>query len=250
MSWKSQQRQGLIAFIFVNMIQYPPHPEQHKICHSNKREPPPFFNCTSILGHVLVHSVDKTHVLVVAAELIWLFFLNIFFSTLFQHRTNLLRSQDSEEAMLIALLSIQPTTVKVPLLFCLMCAVQSGHVPFFLQYLPPTIVHLRNLFLLNTRVARMLLVSKRKDVKQLSINISKLTVVVKHAISRGITFSPNLMVRKGAGDRGFLIYSSIYSNKLPYLQLIKVLVYGKSPPKIHEKCCLNQAFSKNLEKYV
>ena len=31
-----------------------------------------------ILGHVLVHSVDKTHVLVVAVELIRLLFLNIF----------------------------------------------------------------------------------------------------------------------------------------------------------------------------
>ena len=81
--------------------------------------------------------------------------------------------------------------------------------------------------------------------------MSKLTVGVKHAISRGTTFSPNLLlVRKGAGDRGFLIYSLIYSNKLAYLQLIKVLVYGKSPPNSHEKCNLNQTFSKNLEEYV
>ena len=38
-----------------------------------------------IRGHVLVHFVEKTHVLFVTVEQIWLLFLNIFFSTLFQH---------------------------------------------------------------------------------------------------------------------------------------------------------------------
>ena len=104
-----------------------------------------FFIQIPILSHVLVETVE----LICCCSWIYIYI----YSTLFQHQTNLLGSQGSKEA------------VKVPLLFCLMCAVQSGHVPFFLQYLPPTIVHLRNLFLLNTRVARMLLVSKRKDVK-------------------------------------------------------------------------------------
>ena len=58
------------------------------------------------------------------------------------------------------------------------------------------------------------------------------------------------MARKGTGDREFLKYSLIYSNKLAYLQLITVLVYGNSPPKSHERGYLNQTFSKNLEKYV
>ena len=53
--------------------------------------------------------------------------------------------------------------------FCLMCAVQSGHLPFFCSSLSPMMVHLRNLFLLSTRVPRKLLtprwVSRRKDVK-------------------------------------------------------------------------------------
>ena len=52
-----------------------------------------------------MHSVDKNHVRVVTVELIWLLLLNIFFPILFQHQTNLLGSQDSEEAMQIALLS-------------------------------------------------------------------------------------------------------------------------------------------------
>ena len=59
---------------------------------------------------------------------------------------------------------------------------------FFCSGLSPMIVHLRNLFLLRTPVARMLLtprwVSRWKDVKQSSINISKLKVGVKHSISR------------------------------------------------------------------
>ena len=49
------------------------------------------------------------------------------------------------------------------------CAVQSGRVPFFCSCLSPMIVHLRDLFLLSTPVARMLLtprcVSRQKDVK-------------------------------------------------------------------------------------
>ena len=58
------------------------------------------------------------------------------------------------------------------------------------------------------------------------------------------------MAREGTGDREFLKYSLIYSNKLAYLQIIIVLIYGNSPPKSHEKGYLNQTFSKNLEKYV
>ena len=47
------------------------------------------------------------------------------------------------------------------------------------------------------------------------------------------------MTREGAGNREFLIYLLIYSNKLAYLQLITVLVYRSSPPKSHEQGYLN-----------
>ena len=43
------------------------------------------------------------------------------------------------------------------------------------------------------------------------------------------------MARKGAGDRKYLIYLLIYSNKLSYLQLMTVLVYGSRLPKSHEQ---------------
>ena len=47
--------------------------------HLRKRGAPPFFHSDTnlVLNHVLVHSVDKTHVLVVTVVLIWLLFLNI-----------------------------------------------------------------------------------------------------------------------------------------------------------------------------
>ena len=48
-----------------------------------------FFIRIPILGHVLVHSGDKSHVLVVTVELIWLMFLNIFSSNFFPTLNNL-----------------------------------------------------------------------------------------------------------------------------------------------------------------
>ena len=43
------------------------------------------------------------------------------------------------------------------------------------------------------------------------------------------------MVSEVVGIREFLIYLLIHSNKLVYLQLITILVYGSSPPKRHEQ---------------
>ena len=47
------------------------------------------------------------------------------------------------------------------------------------------------------------------------------------------------MTPEGAGDHEFLIDLLIYSNKLPYSQLITVLVYWNSPPESHEQSYLN-----------
>ena len=43
------------------------------------------------------------------------------------------------------------------------------------------------------------------------------------------------MARKGAGDLEFLICLLIYSNKLAYLRILKVLVYRSSPPKSYKQ---------------
>ena len=47
------------------------------------------------------------------------------------------------------------------------------------------------------------------------------------------------MALEAAGYREILIHLLIYSNKLAYLQLITVLVYGNSSPKSHEQDYLN-----------
>ena len=74
---KRQMRQRLIAFIFVKTIQYS-HTLKNNIYHSGKQLPPSFFHLHTnpVIGPAPVHPVDKTHVLVITAELIWLFFLN------------------------------------------------------------------------------------------------------------------------------------------------------------------------------
>ena len=62
------------------LIRYniPTHLEEQHLP-SNKQEPPPFFHLDTspVLDHVLVHSINKIHVLVVTVELIWLLFFNI-----------------------------------------------------------------------------------------------------------------------------------------------------------------------------
>ena len=77
-----------------------------------------------------------------------------------------------------------------------MRAMQSDHVNFFLQLFLPDDSALCKLFLLSTRVTRMLLIPRRvnrqKDVSNSSINISRLTLRVKHSFSRRTTVSPNL----------------------------------------------------------
>ena len=140
-------------------------PEEH-IFHSNIRGPPPFFysDTNPVLGHIVVHSVDKTHGLVVTLELIWLF-LNISSFNFVSAPNKSLRFTRFRRSYVN-----HPAVVPIKftlLFFCLMCSVQSGHVPFSCSCLSPMIVHLRTLYL-STPVARMKLtqrwISRRKDV--------------------------------------------------------------------------------------
>ena len=59
-------------------MQYP-RTLKNNIYHSNKWGPPPFFHSGTnpTIGYALVHYFDKTHVLVIIVEMIWLLFLNI-----------------------------------------------------------------------------------------------------------------------------------------------------------------------------
>ena len=71
------------------------------ITQTNKRGPPPFFHLDAnpVLGHLQIHSFDKTNTLVDKWNWFGCFSWIYFLSTLFQHRTNLLGWQDSERAV-------------------------------------------------------------------------------------------------------------------------------------------------------
>ena len=166
------------------LVQYNNHTHtlKNSIYHSNKRGPPPFFHSDSnpILGHVLVNSVDKIYALVLVVELIWLFLNMLSFNfvptpNISLRFTRFRRSYVNGPGVVL---------IKITLLSCLVCAFESDNVSSFCNCLSSIIVHLRNLFLMTTSVTRMLLtprrVSRGQDMKEVSINISKLKVAVKH----------------------------------------------------------------------
>ena len=162
--------------------------------HLSKQGPLPFFHSDTnlALGNALVHPFEKNPALVVTVKLVWLLFLNIFFFNFILTPSKSLRFRKFRRNNVHRrLFSLKSTTVKVALLFLL--DVRSPKRPhfFFCGCLSPTIAHLRNLFLLSTPVAQMLLtprwVSRRKHVTWLFI-----TVGGTHPINRRTTFSPYL----------------------------------------------------------
>ena len=156
-SSKSQKRQRLIAFIFVNTIQYPC-TLKNNIYRSNKRGPPPFFHLDTspVLGHVLIHSVGKTHVLVAAVELIWMLFLNILSFNFVPTPNKFLRLKRFRKSYVNRPdVVLTHHTSYTAFLLDVHCAVQCGHVPFLCSCLSPMLLHLHNLFLLSTLVTRM-----------------------------------------------------------------------------------------------
>ena len=170
---KHWKRQTLSAFIFVNTVQYP-RTLGNNIHHSNKQEPQSFFHMDTnpVTAHTLVHSVNKTHVLVVTVELIWLLFFQLCSSSR-------------------KISQVHKSTDKVTLLFCLMCTIQSGHVPFlaaiFSQWQCICIVeHTCCSNVANSKLGRQTNRCERV------INIANLTLGVKHSIGHRTTFSPNL----------------------------------------------------------
>ena len=125
---------------------------KNNIYHSNNRVPPPFFHTDNnpVLGHVLIHSFDKTHVLVVALEYT--------LSTLFQSRTYFCQVYKIQKKLCKALCCHSNQPHKLHSVFA-WCALHCSKLPrsFFCSCLSPMIVYLYNLFLLATPLARMLL---------------------------------------------------------------------------------------------
>ena len=68
---------------------------------------------------------------------------------------------------------------------------------------------------------------------------------IMNFFKKGLIFTPVVVIlckklqRARGPDGEFFIYLQIYSNKLAYFQLITVLVQRNSPPKSHQKDCLN-----------
>ena len=156
------------------------HPDilKNNINHLSKNGPPPFLHSDTnlVLRNVLVHSVERNHVLVVTGKLIWLLFLNILSFNYAQTTNKFLRFRKFRRSyMYTSLLSFKPTTMKCRLLFLLDAHCWKRPYSIFCCCLSVTIVHWRNLFLLSTFIAQILLtprrVSRRKDVKYLFINI-------------------------------------------------------------------------------
>ena len=112
-----------------------------------------FFIRIPILGHTLVHSVDKIHVLVLTVELVWLLFLNMFFFNFVPTMnkslrfTRFRRSYKNRSAVVLTNYCQSYTA------FLLNVRCSKWPRSFFCSCLSPMIVHLCNLFLLSTRVA-------------------------------------------------------------------------------------------------
>ena len=118
---------------------------KNNIDYSRKRGPPPSFNSDAnpALGHILPQSVFKTHVLVVTVELIWLSFLKTLSFNFVQRPNKSLMFRRFKGSFLPCCRFSQPL-LKFYYFFCVMWAVQSGHVPFFAAVCH--LVHLHNLF--------------------------------------------------------------------------------------------------------
>ena len=86
-----------------------------------------------MLDQLLVHSIDKTHVLVVAVELTWLLFLNMLSFNLVPTLNKSLRFTRFRKSYVY-----RPAVVLIKgrLLSCLMYAAQSGSFPFLQLVVP------------------------------------------------------------------------------------------------------------------
>ena len=146
--WLGDNWQRLIPFILVNTIHYPLI-LKNNIYYSSKWVPPPFFHSDTspVFCHVLIHSFDKTHVLVVTVELIWLVLLNIlsfnFVPIPNEFRLAKFRISYVKCPAVVLTNHISYTAF----LLNIRCAVQSGYVPDSCSCMSPMTVYLRHLFL-------------------------------------------------------------------------------------------------------
>ena len=132
-------RRGKDSSPLSQLIQYNPYTLKSNIYHSSKREPPPFFHLDTnpVFGHVLIHSIDKTHVLVVTVESIWLLFLNIISFNFVPTPNKFLRLKRCRKSYVNRPdVVLTNHTSYTAFLLDVHCAVQCGHVHFFAAVCP------------------------------------------------------------------------------------------------------------------
>ena len=138
-SLQKDRRGRLIAFISVNTINTQTPWRTTSTIQTNWYHHYFFYLGTNLVfGYILIHSFDKTYVLVVTVELIWLLLWNIF-SFNFVPTSNKfpIGWQDSEEAKVkypAVILTIR--TCFTGFLLDVRCTVKSGHVPLFAAVCP------------------------------------------------------------------------------------------------------------------
>ena len=100
-SLKSKTRQELHRLRLTWYNKIPTHPEEQHLPFKQTGTTIIFHTDTNpVFGHVLIHSFNKAHVLVVTMELIWLLLLNILsFNFVLTPNKFLSGGPDSEEAM-------------------------------------------------------------------------------------------------------------------------------------------------------
>ena len=133
---------------------------RNNIYHSNKREPLTIFHSDTnpTLDHVLVHSVDRIHALVVTMELIWLLFLNMLSFNFLPTLNKSLRFTRFRGSYVNRPTVVLTNHCQSYVAFLLEKRCSKWPHSFFCSCWSPMIVCLRNLFLLSTPVARMLLI--------------------------------------------------------------------------------------------
>ena len=129
---------------------------------SRKQGPTPFFHSDTnlVLGHVLVLSVDKSHVPAVTVESIWLFFLSIYSFNFILMLHKSLRFRRFIRSYVNCHVVVPTNNCQICTAFFAWCALFEVATFLFSHCLFPIIVHLLNLFLLSTPVVWMLLTRK------------------------------------------------------------------------------------------
>ena len=134
-----------------------------------------------MFGQVLVHSINKIHILVVTVEFIWLMLLNILSLNFVQTPIKSFRFKGFSRSY-IKHLVVTPTTVKVALLFA-WCTLFKYAMFHFYSCLKPILVDLRNLFLLSTPVTPRWVNRDQKCEIVIHIFISRLTILTRFSPS-------------------------------------------------------------------